>query len=79
LLARSLLSGTAADLAPLLREVAEAVGVPVAVSSDTQVSEVRRRPLLRGAAVRPVRARTPASLRTRTGRITKAGIRRGIA
>src|SRR5829696_1881854 len=29
LLARSLLSGTAADLAPLLREVAEAVGVPV--------------------------------------------------
>src|SRR6478736_5918154 len=30
LLARSLLSGTARDLAPLLREVAEAVGVPVA-------------------------------------------------
>src|SRR5215212_7559021 len=29
LLARSLLSGTAEDLAPLLREVAEAVGVPV--------------------------------------------------
>jgi hypothetical protein len=42
LLARSLLSGTAADLAPLLREVAEAVGVPVAgVISDGQTS-IRR-------------------------------------
>jgi Transposase, Mutator family len=42
LLARSLLSGTAADLAPLLREVAEAVGVPVlGVVSDGQTS-VRR-------------------------------------
>jgi hypothetical protein len=42
LLARSLLSGTAADLAPLLREVAEAVGVPVAgVVSDGQTS-IRR-------------------------------------
>ena len=39
LLARSLLSGTAADLAPLLREVADAVGVPVAgVVTDGQVS-----------------------------------------
>src|SRR5439155_20075054 len=42
LLARSLLSSTAADLAPLLREVAEAVGVPVAgVISDGQTS-IRR-------------------------------------
>jgi hypothetical protein len=42
LLARSLLSGTAKDLAPLLREVAGAVGVPVAgVVSDGQTS-VRR-------------------------------------
>ena len=42
LLARSLLSGTAADLASLLREVAEAVGVPVAgVISDGQTS-IRR-------------------------------------
>ena len=42
LLARSLLSGTAADLAPLLREVAEAVGVPVVgVVSDGQTS-IRR-------------------------------------
>jgi hypothetical protein len=42
LLARGLLSGTAADLAPLLREVAEAVGVPVAgVVSDGQTS-IRR-------------------------------------
>src|SRR5215211_3488573 len=42
LLARSLLSGTAADLGPLLREVAEAVGVPVAgVISDGQTS-IRR-------------------------------------
>src|SRR5215203_5762641 len=42
LLARSLLSGTAADLAPLLREVAEAVGVPVeGVISDGQTS-IRR-------------------------------------
>src|SRR6201989_678334 len=42
LLARSLLSGTAADLAPLLREVAEAVGVPVTgVVSDGQTS-IRR-------------------------------------
>src|SRR3712207_3255615 len=42
LLARSLLSGRAADLAPLLREVAEAVGVPVlGVVSDGQTS-VRR-------------------------------------
>jgi len=42
LLARSLLSGTARDLAPLLREVAEAVGVPVAgVVSDGQTS-IRR-------------------------------------
>jgi hypothetical protein len=42
LLARSLLSGTAKDLAPLLREVAEAVGVPVlGVVSDGQTS-VRR-------------------------------------
>jgi hypothetical protein len=42
LLARSLLSGTAGDLAPLLREVAEAVGVPVAgVVSDGQ-SSIRR-------------------------------------
>src|ERR671926_742294 len=42
LLARSLLSGTAADLAPLLREVAEAVGVPVAgVISDGPTS-IRR-------------------------------------
>jgi hypothetical protein len=39
LLARSLLSGTAGDLAPLLREVASAVGVPVAgVVSDGQTS-----------------------------------------
>src|SRR4051812_22534803 len=42
LLARSLLSGTAEDLAPLLREVAEAVGVPVVgVVSDGQTS-IRR-------------------------------------
>ena len=42
LLARSLLSGTADDLAPLLREVADAVGVPVAgVVSDGQTS-IRR-------------------------------------
>jgi hypothetical protein len=42
LLARSLLSGTAKDLVPLLREVAEAVGVPVlGVISDGQTS-VRR-------------------------------------
>jgi len=42
LLARSLLSSTAADLAALLREVAEAVGVPVAgVISDGQTS-IRR-------------------------------------
>src|SRR5947209_11373433 len=42
LLARSLLSGTARDLAPLLREVASAVGVPVAgVVSDGQTS-IRR-------------------------------------
>ena len=42
LLARSLLSGTADDLAPLLREVADAVGVPVeGVVSDGQAS-IRR-------------------------------------
>src|ERR687894_1830609 len=42
LLARSLLSGRAADLEPMLREVAEAVGVPVlGVVSDGQTS-VRR-------------------------------------
>src|SRR5438270_4798664 len=42
LLARSLLSATAADLAPLLREVAAAVGVPVlGVVSDGQTS-IRR-------------------------------------
>jgi Transposase, Mutator family len=42
LLARSLLSGTADDLVPLLREVADAVGVPVAgVVSDGQTS-IRR-------------------------------------
>jgi hypothetical protein len=42
LLARSLLSGTAADLVPLLREVADAVGVPVVgVVSDGQTS-IRR-------------------------------------
>src|SRR5215213_5816537 len=42
LLARSLLSGTAEDLAPLLREVAGAVGVPVlGVVSDGQTS-IRR-------------------------------------
>ena len=42
LLARSLLSSTAEDLAPLLREVADAVGVPVAgVVSDGQTS-IRR-------------------------------------
>src|SRR6201989_3168813 len=42
LLARSLLSGTAGDLAPLLREVAAAVGVPVAgVVRDGQTS-IRR-------------------------------------
>src|SRR5215203_3039087 len=42
LLARSLLSGTAADLAPLLREVADAAGVPVAgVVSDGHTS-IRR-------------------------------------
>src|SRR3954452_8040101 len=42
LLARSLMSGTAADLAPLLREVADAVGVPVmGVVSDGQTS-IRR-------------------------------------
>src|SRR4051794_31691674 len=41
-LARSLLSGTAGDLAPLLRAVANAVGVPVAgVVSDGQTS-IRR-------------------------------------
>jgi hypothetical protein len=39
LLARSLLSGTADDLAPLLREVAEAIRVPIAgVISDGQTS-----------------------------------------
>lgn len=42
LLARSLLSGAADDLAPLLREVADAVGVPVeGVVSDGQTS-IRR-------------------------------------
>jgi hypothetical protein len=42
LLARSLLSGTADDLVPLLREVADAVGVPVeGVISDGQTS-IRR-------------------------------------
>jgi hypothetical protein len=42
LLARSLLSGTAADLVPLLREVADAVGVPVVgMVSDGQTS-IRR-------------------------------------
>jgi hypothetical protein len=42
LLARSLLSGTADDLVPLLREVADAVGVPVeGVVSDGQTS-IRR-------------------------------------
>ena len=42
LLARTLLSGTADDLAPLLREVADAVGVPVeGVVSDGQTS-IRR-------------------------------------
>jgi len=42
LLARSLLSATAKDLEPLLREVAEAVGVPVlGVVSDGQTS-IRR-------------------------------------
>src|SRR5829696_5569981 len=42
LLARSLLSGTAADLAPLLREAAKTAGVPVlGVVSDGQTS-VRR-------------------------------------
>ena len=42
LLARSLLSGTANDLAPLLSEVADAVGVPViGVVSDGQTS-IRR-------------------------------------
>lgn len=42
LLARSLLSGTAEDLAPLLAEVAEAIGVPVeGVVSDGQTS-IRR-------------------------------------
>jgi hypothetical protein len=42
LLARSLLSGTAGDLAPLLAEVAEAIGVPVeGVVSDGQTS-IRR-------------------------------------
>ena len=42
LLARSLLSGTADDLAPLLREVVDAIGVPVqAVVSDGQTS-IRR-------------------------------------
>jgi Transposase, Mutator family len=42
LLARSLLSGTADDLAPLLQEVADAVGVPVSgVVSDGQTS-IRR-------------------------------------
>jgi hypothetical protein len=42
LLARSLLSGTADDLAPLLREVADAAGVPVCgVVSDGQTS-IRR-------------------------------------
>jgi hypothetical protein len=42
LLARSLLSGTADDLAPLLREVVDAVGVPVTgVVSDGQTA-IRR-------------------------------------
>ena len=42
LLARSLLSGTADDLAPLLREVADGIGVPVeGVVSDGQTS-IRR-------------------------------------
>jgi hypothetical protein len=42
LLARSLLSGTADDLAPLLREVVDAIGVPVeGVISDGQTS-IRR-------------------------------------
>jgi hypothetical protein len=42
LLARSLLSGTADDLVPLLREVADAIGVPiVGVISDGQTS-IRR-------------------------------------
>ncbi len=42
LLARSLLSGTADDLAPLLREVVESIGVPIeGVVSDSQTS-IRR-------------------------------------
>ena len=55
LLARSLLSGTAGDLAPLLREVAEAVGVPVVgVVSDGQ-SSIRR------AVVKPSSSAGPSS------------------
>ena len=50
LLARSLLSGTAADLAPLLREVAEAVGVPIAGMDEAKIV------LLEG----PVRLARPA-------------------
>ena len=73
LLARSLLSGTAADLAPLLREVVEAVGVPVAgVISDGQTS-IRSR-----GAGSPRRAAPalPVSLSARGG---FAGVRGGPA
>jgi len=42
LLARSLLSGTAGDLAPLLREVASAVGVPVAGVISAGQTAIRR-------------------------------------
>src|SRR5215217_5345056 len=42
LLARSLLSGTAADLAPLLREVADAAGVPVAGGVSDGQTSIRR-------------------------------------
>jgi hypothetical protein len=58
LLARSLLSSTAADLAPLLREVAAVVGVPVVgVVSDGQTSircAVERARLAKGS-IRPCR------------------------
>src|SRR4051794_40309050 len=67
LLARSLLSATAADLAPLLREVAAAVGVPVlGVVSDGQTS-IRRAGAAGGAA-----PALPVSLPARGG---AAGLR----
>src|SRR4051795_1499755 len=82
LLARSLLSATAADLAPLLREVAAAVGVPVLglpTSSQVTLVPCASRRIEHSAVLAPSRTLRAGALRRGRGAASWTALARGAA